>query len=82
LEIRGGSPNFRADRSGFVAKHGNDFLEANQKTFLGLNMKRGPDGGVYVIDWHDKVICGFDVKHGDTGRFYRITSGDVISRRI
>ena len=37
--------------SGYVGQHGKDFLFAGDVWFRGLNLKYGPDGGVYLSDW-------------------------------
>ncbi|MDA1121860.1 MAG: PmoA family protein [Bacteroidetes bacterium] len=58
--------------SGFVASHGEDFVMANNAQWIGFSMEIGPEGGLYVLDWHDADICGNDVVHKDTGRIYRI----------
>ncbi len=58
--------------SGFVAHHGDDFLLANNAQWIGFSMEIGPEGGLYVLDWHDADICGKDVYHKETGRIYRI----------
>ena len=63
--------------SGFVGSHGGDFFMANDPQFLGFNIEVGPEGAVYVIDWHDGDICGREVKHGQTGRVYRVSYGQV-----
>ena len=39
--------------SGFVAHHGDDFLLANNAQWIGFSMEIGPEGGLYVLDWHD-----------------------------
>jgi putative membrane-bound dehydrogenase-like protein len=59
--------------SGFVASHGEDFMMANNAQWIGFSMEIGPEGGLYVLDWHDADICGEDVVHKETGRIYRIT---------
>ncbi len=58
--------------SGFVGKHGEDFLMANNAQWVGFSMEVGPDGGLYVLDWHDADICGQEVLNGETGRVFRI----------
>lgn len=58
--------------SGFVAKHGDELMEANNAQWVGFSMEVGPDGGLYVLDWHDADICGKEVLNGETGRIYRI----------
>jgi putative membrane-bound dehydrogenase-like protein len=58
--------------SGFTAHHGEDFLLANNAQWIGFSMEIGPDGGVYVLDWHDADICGKEVVNKETGRIFRI----------
>jgi putative membrane-bound dehydrogenase-like protein len=58
--------------SGFTARHGEDFLLANNAQWIGFSLEIGPDGALYVLDWHDGDICGQDVLHQETGRIYRI----------
>jgi putative membrane-bound dehydrogenase-like protein len=67
--------------SGFVGHHGDEFLKANDPQWLGFNMEVGPDGAVYVIDWHDQDICGNRVHHGETGRIWRVSYGDTKAKR-
>ncbi len=59
--------------SGFVAHHGDDFLMANNAQWLGFSLEIGPEGALYVLDWHDADICGQEVLHQETGRIFRIT---------
>jgi putative membrane-bound dehydrogenase-like protein len=58
--------------SGFTAHHGDDFLMANNAQWIGFSLEIGPDGGLYVLDWHDADICGQEVLHQETGRIFRI----------
>ncbi len=58
--------------SGYVAHHGEDFMTANNAQWIGFSMEVGPEGGMYVLDWHDADICGKDVYHKETGRVFRI----------
>ncbi|HRN57912.1 MAG TPA: PmoA family protein, partial [Agriterribacter sp.] len=58
--------------SGFVASHGDDFMMANNAQWVGFSMEIGPDGGLYVLDWHDADICGQKVLNAETGRIFRI----------
>jgi putative membrane-bound dehydrogenase-like protein len=58
--IHGGRVNMdvpEAKGSGFVGKHGNDFILANDKWSQILNLRYGPDGAAYFIDWYDKQQC-------------------------
>ncbi len=58
--------------SGFKASHGDDFLLANNAQWIGFSMEIGPEGGLYVLDWHDADICGNEVVNKETGRVFRI----------
>jgi putative membrane-bound dehydrogenase-like protein len=58
--------------SGFTAPHGEDFMLANNAQFVGFSMEIGPEGAVYVLDWHDADICGKEVLNKETGRIFRI----------
>ncbi|HEV2948404.1 MAG TPA: PVC-type heme-binding CxxCH protein, partial [Gemmataceae bacterium] len=61
--------------STFVAKHAPDFLQCGDKNFRPINLRWGPDGSIYVIDWHDQNPChqadpnSWDMTHG---RIYKI----------
>ncbi|MEK6478056.1 PVC-type heme-binding CxxCH protein [Catalinimonas sp. 4WD22] len=59
--------------SGFTAHHGDDFLMANNAQWVGFSMEVGPEGALYVLDWHDADICGQEVLNSETGRIFRIT---------
>ncbi len=63
--------------SGFTGSHGDDFLNSNDQQWLGFNMEIGPEGAVYVIDWHDADICGRKVHHPETGRIFRVAYNDT-----
>lgn len=63
--------------SGFIGRHGDDFLKANNAQWIGFSMEIGPAGDVYVLDWHDADICGNDVVNKDTGRVFRVVSDTV-----
>jgi putative membrane-bound dehydrogenase-like protein len=62
--------------SGYVAEHGKDLLLANDAWARFINMRYGPDGNVYVIDWYDKQAChtgNVDVWDRTNGRIYKIS---------
>jgi hypothetical protein len=62
--------------SGYVARHGKDFLLANDAWFRGLELQYGPDGGVYVTDWSDTGEChDIDEAIKTSGRIYKVTYG-------
>ncbi len=61
--------------SGYVGKHGKDLLIANDRWFRGINLKTGPDGSVYVIDWYDKNAChrtNSEIWDRTNGRIYNV----------
>lgn len=58
--------------SGFSGKHSDDFLMANNAQWVGFSMEIGPEGGMYILDWHDADICGSDVLNSETGRIFRV----------
>ncbi|MFL5338821.1 MAG: PVC-type heme-binding CxxCH protein [Gemmataceae bacterium] len=61
--------------SGYTASHGKDFLLANDAWARFINMKYGPDGNVYLIDWYDKQACHLpqpEVWDRSNGRIYKI----------
>jgi putative membrane-bound dehydrogenase-like protein len=61
--------------SGYVARHGRDFLMAHDTWFRGMALVCGPDGGVYVSDWHDTGEChNYDQVH-PCGRIFKVTYG-------
>jgi putative membrane-bound dehydrogenase-like protein len=76
---------FERSGSGAVARHEPDFLRANDAWFRGLELKYGPDGGVYLTDWSDTGEChetDADGAHRENGRVYKITYGDVKPVRV
>lgn len=43
--------------SGYIASHSPDFLLANDAWARFINLRYGPDGNVFLIDWYDKQAC-------------------------
>lgn len=67
--------------STYVGTHRPDFLHANDPWFRSLTQKYGPDGGVYVSDWHDLGEChDADGSHRSSGRIYKVVHGVPTSR--
>ncbi|MEM6472306.1 MAG: PVC-type heme-binding CxxCH protein [Planctomycetota bacterium] len=65
--------------SSYLGHHGDDFLPTNDLAWVGFSIEIGPDGGVYVLDWHDQDICGNAVKFPDSGRVYRVLPSNAAS---
>ncbi|MFL5245345.1 MAG: PVC-type heme-binding CxxCH protein [Gemmataceae bacterium] len=64
--------------SGVVARHGKDFLFANDEWFRGIALQYGPDGGVFVTDWCDTGECHNYVEvDRSNGRIYKVTHGQT-----
>jgi putative membrane-bound dehydrogenase-like protein len=61
--------------SGYVAHHGKDFLLANDSWFRGLSLLCGPDGGVFISDWHDTGECHDYDRVEPCGRIFKVTFG-------
>jgi putative membrane-bound dehydrogenase-like protein len=63
-----------------VGRHNPDFLLSSDSWFRGLELKYGPDGGVYITDWSDIGECheaDADNSHRENGRIFKVTYGDV-----
>lgn len=61
--------------SSFTAKHGGDFLIANDPWFRPVDCFQGPDGSIYIADWYDKRAAHLDpVDNWDktNGRIYKV----------
>ncbi len=71
--------------SGYVGRHGPDFLNFNDSWSQTLNQLYDQDGSVFIIDWYDKNQCHHNREDGhdrSNGRIYKITYGDAPVTRI
>lgn len=71
--------------TGFVGTHAPDFLRANDAWFRGINLRYGPDGNVYLIDWYDEQACHrsrVDVWDRTNGRVYKVSYGAPRNGRV
>lgn len=65
-------------RSGYIGKHGEDLLYANDHWYRGINLRYGPDGGVFLIDWYDPNAChrtNTEIWDRTNGRLYKLSYG-------
>jgi putative membrane-bound dehydrogenase-like protein len=65
--------------SGYVVSHGHDFLLANDAWARFINLRYGPDGNAYLIDWYDKQAChtkDAQIWDRSNGRIYKIAYRD------
>ena len=58
--------------SSFIGSHGEDFISMNDLAWVGFSLETGPDGGVYILDWHDTDVCGNAINFPNSGRIYRV----------
>ena len=66
--------------SGYIGRHAPDFLLTGDRASQIMNMRYGPDGNVWMIDWYDMQACHTgDVKAHDrsNGRIFKISYGDA-----
>ena len=71
--------------SGFVGKHGADFLNFNDRWSQIINLQTGPDGSMFMIDWYDKNQCHHNDVNGhdrSNGRIFKISYGDKKVTRV
>jgi putative membrane-bound dehydrogenase-like protein len=64
------------NKSGFIGSHGPDFLLTGDMASQMINLRYGPDGQVYVIDWYDMQACHTNEssKHDrSNGRIYKVS---------
>lgn len=66
----------RQKGSGYTASHGKDFMISGDPWFMGVTLRTGPDGNVYVSDWSDTGECHTYKPEKGTGRIYKISYGE------
>ncbi|MGD9647027.1 MAG: PVC-type heme-binding CxxCH protein, partial [Pirellulales bacterium] len=70
----------RANGASFTADFGGELLRANDDWFAPVDCALGPDGSVYVADWHDQRTAHPDPDaewDRTNGRIYKIVAGDT-----
>lgn len=71
--------------SGFVGHHGKDFLLTGDLASQIINLRYGPDGQVYIIDWYDTNACHHTNAEGHdrtNGRIYKVSYGKVVHQSV
>jgi putative membrane-bound dehydrogenase-like protein len=61
--------------SGYVASHGKDFMLAGDPWFMGVTLRAGPTGSIFVSDWSDTGECHTANPDRTGGRIYQISYG-------
>ncbi|RAK03182.1 putative membrane-bound dehydrogenase-like protein [Larkinella arboricola] len=68
------------DSSGYVARQLDPILSSSSRSFRPIDIKIGPDGALYVLDWYNPIIGHYQasMRHPDRdkmhGRIWRITA--------
>ncbi len=75
----------KAQGSGYVGTHGPDFLLTGDQASQILNLRYGPDGQCWMIDWYDMQACHLTEvgRHDRTnGRIYKIVYGETKATKV
>ena len=70
----------KQSKSGYIGSYSPDFLLTHDKASQILNLRYGPDGQAWMIDWYDMQACHLTDpgKHDrSNGRIYKIVYGDL-----
>lgn len=68
--------------SGWVAKHGEDFLRSSSPWFRAVDLKQGPQGEMMIAEWTDLGEChDRDGIHRSSGRLYEVWYGERPAKR-
>ncbi len=65
--------------SGFVAKHGADFINFNDRASQIINLQEDQDGSVFMIDWYDVNQCHrpqIEAHDRSNGRIFKVVYGN------
>ncbi len=69
----------KPEGSGYVGTHAPDFLLTGDQASQILNLRYGPDGNAWMIDWYDMQAChdrNADAHDRSNGRIYKICYGE------
>ncbi len=70
--------------SSYTASRGDDFLVSGDKNFRPINLRWGPNGEIYCIDWHDQNPChqtNAEDWDYERGRVYRIQTKGLKTKK-
>jgi putative membrane-bound dehydrogenase-like protein len=71
--------------SGYVAHHGPDFVNFNDRWSQIINMLTDQDGSMFMIDWYDKNQCHHNNEGGhdrSNGRIFKVVYNDQKGTQI
>jgi len=66
--------------SGFVGKHGADFVNFNDRASQVVDIRQGPNGSIYMIDWYDLNQCHRAQREAheyEKGRIYKVVKAGM-----
>lgn len=75
-----------ADGAGFDVRWESPLLTSSHKNFRPVDVKVGPDGAIYVVDWYNPITCHQDdfYRHPDRdkthGRIWRVARKGVSAK--
>jgi putative heme-binding domain-containing protein len=72
----------RRKGSGYTVSHGKDFMIAGDPWFMGITLRTGPDGSVFVSDWSDTGECHTYKPDTTSGRIYKISYGEPEKTKV
>ena len=58
----------REDGGGFSLQWKEPILQSRHRNFRPVDVKQGPDGAIYVVDWYNPVTCHQDDAYRDPAR--------------
>ena len=70
------------DESGYAAEEAETVLHSSHRSFRPVDLKMGPDGALYIVDWYNPIIDHGEVdfyhplRDRSHGRIWRITAAD------
>jgi putative membrane-bound dehydrogenase-like protein len=68
--------------SGYVARHESDAMLAGDEWFRGIDIRNGPDGALFALDWSDTGEChDHSGVHRESGRIYRFVAKNGAERK-
>jgi len=74
------------DGSGFALNWEETILQSSHRNFRPVDVKVGPDGAIYVVDWYNPITCHQDDSYRDPtrdkahGRIWRISRAEPSTR--
>jgi putative membrane-bound dehydrogenase-like protein len=71
--------------SGYVGRHGADFIDFRDRASQIIDLQYDQDGSVFMIDWYDQEQCHVNnpnVPDRGNGRIFKVVYGDTRTTRV